>query len=101
LFATPKHGPEAEASFLRAAAAGELHVETLTSADYARMAELVVQYGDLPLGAADASAIAVAERLKITRVATLDHRHFRLVAPKHCATLELIPAEHEMASHRR
>lgn len=35
------------------------------------MAELIRTYADLPLGAVDASVIAVAERLKLTDVATL------------------------------
>lgn len=55
------------------------------------MAELVRQYADFPLGTADASVIAVAERLGATRVATIDHRHFRAVRPAHCASLELLP----------
>lgn len=70
-----KSGPQAEATFLRSLAAGELTVEPLGPADYARMADLVVRYGKFPLGAADASVIAVAERLEITTVATLDYRH--------------------------
>lgn len=45
------------------------------------MAELVRRYADLPLGAVDASVVAVAERTKITTVATLDHRHFHIVRP--------------------
>jgi uncharacterized protein len=65
------------------------------------MADLVVQYGKFPLGAADASVIAVAERLEVTRVATLDHRHFRQVAPTHCVALELVPGEHQLARHQR
>jgi hypothetical protein len=38
----------------------------VTIADYARVAELVAQYGSLPLGIADATVVAVAERLKLT-----------------------------------
>ena len=37
------------------------------------MADLVRQYADFPLGTADASVIAVAERLGATNVATIDH----------------------------
>ena len=50
--------------------------------DYERMAALVEQYATLPLGASDASVIALAERLDITEVATLDLRHFRVVRPR-------------------
>lgn len=56
------------------------------------MADLVETYADLPLGAADASVIAVAERLGVHQVATLDHRHFTVVRPRHVAALELLPA---------
>jgi hypothetical protein len=56
------------------------------------MADLVQQYSDFPLGTADASVISVAERLSATRVATIDHRHFRAVRPAHSAAFELLPA---------
>jgi predicted nucleic acid-binding protein len=95
-----KLGPQAEALFLRSLAAEELRVEPLSPDDCSRMADLVVQYGSFPLGAADASVVAVAERLGITRVATLDHRHFRQVVPKHCHAFELVPGEEMLARHR-
>ncbi|WSV87200.1 PIN domain-containing protein [Nocardia sp. NBC_01009] len=96
-----KLGAQAEAGFLRSLAAEELQVEQLLPADYARMADLVVQYGSFPLGAADASVIAIAERFGIKRVATLDHRHFRQVVPKHCAALELVPGEEKLTRRQR
>lgn len=52
---------EVEAKFLDAVAAEDFEVVNLTSADFARMAELVRGYDDLPLGTTDASVIAVAE----------------------------------------
>ena len=63
----------------------------LTTADYARMAKLVVTYGDLPLGTTDASVVAIAERLKLSEVATLDRRHFTVVRPGHVNVLNLLP----------
>lgn len=39
----------------------------------------------------DAAVIAVAERLRITEVATLDHRHFRVVRPRHIPAFTLLP----------
>lgn len=85
-------GPAVEAAFLDALARGELIVEATTAQDFARMADLVRQYADFPLGTADASVMAVAERLGATRVATIDHRHFRAVRPAHCVAFELLPA---------
>lgn len=69
-----------EAFFLRALADRDFIVE-LTTADYTRMAELVEQYYDLPLGTSDASVIALAERPDVEEVATLDLRHFTVVRP--------------------
>jgi predicted nucleic acid-binding protein len=68
------------------------HLEALTMTDPARMADLVLTYADFPLGTADASVIAVAERLRAARIATLDHRHLRAVRPVHCDAFELLPA---------
>jgi len=55
------------------------------------MADLVLTYGDLPLGTTDASVVAIAERLKLTDVATLDRRHFTVVRPSHVNSLTLLP----------
>jgi hypothetical protein len=35
--------------------------------------------------------VAVAERLKLTSVATLDHRHFRALVPDHVPAFTLLP----------
>ncbi len=56
-----------------------------------RMAELVDAYLDLPLGIVDAAVIAIAERLGLKEVATLDHRHFSVVRPRHAPTFTLLP----------
>ena len=46
-------GATAEAAFLRSLADGDFRVVDLTSSDYARMADLVEQYANLPLGTTD------------------------------------------------
>jgi predicted nucleic acid-binding protein len=80
-----------EAGFLRSLAAGDFVPVELVKTDYERMAELVEQYADLPLGTSDAAVVAVAERLKIAEVATLDRRHFTVVRPRHVNALTLLP----------
>lgn len=80
-----------EALFLRSLADGDFTVEPLTRSDYGRMADLVEQYADLPLGTTDAAVVAVAERLNVSEVATLDHRHFTVVRPDHVKALTLLP----------
>jgi uncharacterized protein len=86
-----KAGASAEASFLISLADGDFVPVELTSNDYRRMAELVERYADLPLGACDASVIALAERLDVDEVATLDLRHFTVVRPRHVKALTLLP----------
>jgi predicted nucleic acid-binding protein len=83
--------PGVEAAFLESVAAGEFELIAMTSEDPRRTAELVRAYADLPLGTVDASVIAIAERLKVTDVATLDRRHFPVVRPKHVDALNLLP----------
>lgn len=55
------------------------------------MAELVQQYANFPLGTADASVIALAERLGLHEVGTLDRRNFTVVRPLHVTALTLLP----------
>jgi predicted nucleic acid-binding protein len=84
-------GAAAEARFFRAVADGELQIETITPADARRIAELIETYADLGLGGTDASLIAIAERMKLRTLATLDRRHFSVVRPHHAAAFELVP----------
>jgi predicted nucleic acid-binding protein len=82
---------EAEARFLGDLAAGNLIAEPVTPSDWLRIAELVVTYRDVPLGATDASVITAAERLGVHEIATLDRRHFTVVRPRHVDALDLLP----------
>jgi len=82
-------GSAVEARFL-AGLAG-MHVEAPTPDDWTRIADLVAEYGDFPRGGTDASIVALAERLDIELVITLDDRHFRAVRPKHRPAFRLLP----------
>ena len=84
-------GAAAEAAFFRSLADGDARVESLTESDFARAAELIERYADFPLGGTDASLVAVAERLGLRRIATLDHRHFGAVRPNHTDAFHLLP----------
>jgi uncharacterized protein len=87
--AATRLGAEVEAAFL--AGLADFDVEAPPSEEWKRIAQLVRKYADFPLGAVDASIVALAERLKITHVATLDFRHFQAVKPRHCDALHLLP----------
>ena len=84
-------GAEAEVRWLGDLASGAFHVEAVAPTDWLRIAELAYQYRDLPLGTADASVVAAAERRGDVRIATLDRRHFTVVRPRHCNRFELLP----------
>jgi predicted nucleic acid-binding protein len=88
-FVGQRLGAKAESEFLRGVAA--LDVEGPSEADFGRMAELVEQYADFPLGGTDASVIALAERLAASTIVTLDRRHFTAVVPRHLQAFELLP----------
>ncbi len=90
-FVETRVGPEAEATFLESVANKEIELVDLTETDLLRMAELVRKYADFPLGAIDASIIAVAERLDVGEVATLDRRHFSVVRSRRKTPFRLLP----------
>lgn len=52
---------------------------------------MIVVYAEVGLGIVDVSVIAVAERLGVTTIATLNRRDFAVVRPAHCDTLDLMP----------
>ena len=85
-------GPQAEVAFLRSFGDDGFHVAELDNQDFQRMAELVETYLDLPLGIVDAAVIALAERLQLTELATLDRRHFAVVRPSHTDAFTLLPS---------
>ncbi|MCL1800070.1 MAG: PIN domain-containing protein [Promicromonosporaceae bacterium] len=84
-------GTSAEITFLESVASGELQPVELLTEDYARMAVLAKKYSSFPLGTTDASVIAIAERLDISTIATVDRRHFTVVRPKHQKAFNLLP----------
>ncbi|MFN2594672.1 MAG: type II toxin-antitoxin system VapC family toxin [Actinomycetota bacterium] len=84
-------GPEAEVRFLGDLAAGTFTTDAVLPGDWLRIAELVADYRDLPLGTVDASVVISAERLGVRAIATLDRRHFRVVRPRHVDAFDILP----------
>ncbi|HEY5816681.1 MAG TPA: PIN domain-containing protein [Solirubrobacterales bacterium] len=85
-------GADAFPALLDTINAGELDVEDLTASDYERATELMRTYTDLEVGFVDCAVLAVTERLGEPKLATLDHRHFGTMRPRHVEALELLPA---------
>jgi predicted nucleic acid-binding protein len=84
-----KFGPLVEAQFIESLA--EFEVIAPGAHDWLRIAALVRQYADFPLGATDASVIVLAERLDTEVILTLDRRHFGAVRPGHRESLRILP----------
>ncbi len=73
-------GPKAQSALRADFASGAYLIDWWPEAigTAVRVAE---RYADAALGLADASLVALAERQETLRIATLDERHFRAVAP--------------------
>jgi len=85
-------GTDVEAALLDSLAAdAAFEVVAPERGDLGRAAELVRRYGDLPLGGSDACVVAIAERLGVATIATLDRRHFSVVRPRHVGTFTIVP----------
>jgi len=82
---------EAAADFIASLASTELTLESPHQEDYSRSAEILRQYSDAKVDFVDTLIVAIAERLNITRVLTLDRRDFQLIRPKHCSGFEILP----------
>lgn len=81
----------AEAALLTSVRLGELRRVDLTEDDWFRVEQLITAYADLGLGTVDASVVAVAERLDVRTLATLNTRDFSVVRPAHAEAFELVP----------
>jgi len=84
-------GPTVELRFLAELIEGTYEPVPPEPAEWVRIAELATRYRDLPLGTVDASVVALAERLKIRQIATLDRKHFSVIQPAHVGSFELLP----------
>ncbi len=82
---------EAVADFIESFAISDMVLEAPQSSDYTRAAEIIRQYADAPVDFVDAIIVAIAERLSITRILTIDRRHFYMFRPRHCPAFELLP----------
>jgi uncharacterized protein len=89
--ASRRLGPLPFETFLSDVEDGVVRIVDLTRSEYRRVRDLCRQYRDLPLGFVDASVVAIAERLREPKPATLDHRHFHVVRPRHLASFLLLP----------
>jgi uncharacterized protein len=84
-------GIEAVAAFLENLSETDLILETPAAEDYRRAAEILRKYDDANIDFVDACIVAIAERLEITKILTVDRRHFSIFKPLHCTAFEILP----------
>jgi uncharacterized protein len=92
---TSRLGIDASVEFLESIESGAFTLVAPLAEDMVRCLELIVQYRDLPLGLADATVVATAERLQIQRLFTVDQRHFRAIQPRGLGHFIILPADQE------
>jgi uncharacterized protein len=78
-------------SFLKLIPRMKFEITALTDDDIQHTAAILEKYNDTRLDFVDVSIVAIAERLEITHILTLDQRDFRIVQPKHCPYFKLFP----------
>lgn len=82
-------GATAEAEFV--IGLQDVEVDAPHRDEWMRIADLIRQYRDFPLGTTDASIVALAERLRTDLIITLDRRHFSAIRPRHVSAFRLLP----------
>jgi hypothetical protein len=66
-------------------------LEPFTLDDLSRAIEILEQYRDAEFGMVDATVMAMAERMKIKTILTIDRRDFSFFRPRHCDAFTLVP----------
>ena len=84
-------GYAAYTSFLRFALQGQPRLVFAISGDFARAADIMEKYADSKIDFVDCAITAMAERLNISRILTVDQRDFRILRPSHVAAFEILP----------
>lgn len=76
-------------TFLRLVAGGEFELIRTTENDFERAAGILEKYNNIDL--VDDCIVAIAERLEIEKILTVDRRHFGVFKPTHCEAFQLLP----------
>jgi uncharacterized protein len=84
-------GEPAARAFLNDLATGHYQYLQVELQDIEQALQVMAQYQGVPLGLVDSSIIALADRYQISRILTLDRRHFSLIKPQRLEYLELLP----------
>jgi uncharacterized protein len=84
-------GHQAMRRFMASMTPDAVQVESVTPEDLIWVHQFLEKYADKELDFTDAAIVAIAKRMAITRVYTLDRRDFSVIRPKHCDYFDLLP----------
>ena len=84
-------GVEELARFSEGISVTKFQLTTPIAEDYIRSAQILRKYNDANIDFVDACIVSMAERLNITKILTVDRRHFSLFRPVHCGSFEILP----------
>ena len=84
-------GSRGLAHFLRTLPQTKYRIVPVEIRDILRTATLLEQYADARPDFVDLSIVAVAERMTINRILTLDRRDFEIIRPTHVDYFEILP----------
>jgi uncharacterized protein len=90
-FVQKNMGQKALATFIGNLREMKMTIQEPTDDDLTRCSQVLATYADQKIDFVDALIFAMAERLNVTRVLTIDRRHFRIFRPKHCPAFEILP----------
>lgn len=88
-------GGSAQAAVLEDVARGAYRLEGFGADDVARAAEVIERFADLKIGLADASLVVLAQRYGVSRILTLDVKHFAVLRIGERKRFTLVPAAHK------
>ena len=86
-----RRGIDAELAALRELSGGAWELAHLGPEDLAQAGAVVERYRDQQIGVADASNVVLAARYRTRTIATLDHRHFRVLRAPDGGGFTLVP----------
>jgi len=90
-FLAKNKGLDSLAKFLTDLPASSIDLIAPTAEDYIRSAEILTKYNDANIDFVDVLIVAMAERLNVTKILTVDRRHFSIFRPTHCESFEILP----------
>ncbi len=88
---TSRLGHHKMRQFLAQLASSNVREVAINKNDLKRVTEILNQYSDSQLDFVDATIVTIAEKMKITKIFTLDRRDFSIIKPNHCPFFEILP----------